>query len=626
MSTSSDQGLPLASLKKKNLTTKNQKKIETVLAIDFETYFARDYSLKQKEMTTTKYVRHPNFLVHCAAVQTHRMRRPKLLKGQAAVKSYLQKIDWSKTAIVAHHAHFEAFVLSQQFDMHPVYIFDTLSMSRPVLGYHVKHDLDTVAKHFGLRGKIEDVLDKTKGLRKLPRELMNELAEYCGQDTALMFPLFMKMIDYFPPEELDIIDLTVKMFSDPVLRLDKTMARKALKDEIKQREQLIKASGADETVLGSAEKFAEALRKAGVNPPKKTSPRTGKQTYAFAKTDRAFLDLEKHPKKKVRDLFAARLAVKSSIGVTRAIRLLEHSTPTLPVYLNVYGAHTLRWSGGDKVNLQNLKRGGDLRRAIMAPKHHKLIAADASQIEARVNAYLAGENQLIELFANNGDPYADFASRIYGKTITKEKNPDERFVGKTCILALGYGMGPYKLQHTLAIGQFGPPVFMDIEDCIKIVRLYRSTYFRISQQWRTMDRMLHVMLTSQIAEYQGILEFTRESVVLPDGMDLVYPDLRNSNGNFNYQTLKGRAKIYGALLTENIIQCLARKITATHTWEIGQRWKVVMSTHDELVVAVPNSEVREAKEYIEQTMLHPPQWLAGAPLGTELAVGTRYLK
>lgn len=629
----SNHGQLLSRLKKTTLTTPRQKKIKTILAIDFESYFAKDYSLKQKDMTVTKYVRDQRFLIHCAAIQTHRMGQPKQLRGEQAVRRALATIRWNETAIIAHHAHFEAFVLSQHFGIYPAYIFDTLSMARPVLGYDKRHDLNTVAQHFGLTGKIGGVLDQTKDLRELPRDLMAKLAEYCAQDTALLFPVFAGLVDFFPPEELDIVDMTVKMFSEPVLRLDKPRARRALNDELHQRQQLIKASKATEKQLASNEQFAQLLRDNGVEPPIKTSPTTGKPTYAFARTDRAFLELKDHPRKKIRTLFAARLMIKSNIGVTRAVRLLEHADPTLPIYLNVYGAHTLRWSGGDKMNPQNLTRGGELRKSIMAPKHHKLIAADASQIEARLNAWLAGEAQLLELFAGGGDPYADFASRIYGRPITKKNDPDERFVGKTCILALGYGMGPYKLQHTLAIGQFGPPVYMEIEDCIKIVRLYRSTYTAILMQWRRMDRMLTVMCTNQCLEYRGILEFIRERVILPDGMDLLYPDLRGVPDQFSgklcdasYQTLKGRTKIYGALLTENIVQCLARKITALHTWEIGQHWKIVMSTHDELVAVVPNAEVPEAKRFIEETMVKPPSWCPDLPLGTELAVGTRYEK
>ncbi|WP_286296502.1 DNA polymerase [Polynucleobacter sp. TUM22923] len=105
-----------------------------------------------------------------------------------------------------------------------------------------------------------------------------------------------------------------------------------------------------------------------------------------------------------------------------------------------HAAHTGRWGGADKINLQNLPsrgaNGGKLKKAIMAPKGYLMIDADSAQIEARVLAWLAGQDDLTEAFKNGQDIYSIMASAIYGKEVS-EITKEERFVGKTTILGAG---------------------------------------------------------------------------------------------------------------------------------------------------------------------------------------------
>ena len=190
------------------------------------------------------------------------------------------------------------------------------------------------------------------------------------------------------------------------------------------------------------------LQAAGVEPPQKISPTTGETVWAFAKSDKDFTDLEEHEDPYVQALVAARLGHKTTIEETRTRRLIAvanqhwiNGTPpcSLPVPLKVSGAHTHRFSGDWKFNLQNLKRGGELRRAIRARTGEKLVSVDASQIEARILAELAGEQWLMQAFREGRDVYAEFGTDVFGVPVNKKDYPDERFIGKTAVLQLGYG-------------------------------------------------------------------------------------------------------------------------------------------------------------------------------------------
>ena len=101
----------------------------------------------------------------------------------------------------------------------------------------------------------------------------------------------------------------------------------------------------------------------------KISPRTGKQTFAFSKTDEGFKKLQEHPDEKVQNLVAARLGTKSTLEETRTQRFIDiGNRGSLPVPLKYYAAHTGRWGGSDNVNLQNIPRKSVLKQSIWAPK------------------------------------------------------------------------------------------------------------------------------------------------------------------------------------------------------------------------------------------------------------------
>jgi DNA polymerase len=381
--------------------------------------------------------------------------------------------------------------------------------------------------------------------------------------------------------------------------------------------------------------FAEVLKKMGVEPPTKISLRTGKEAYAFGKTDPEFKKLLDHEDERVQAVVSARLGVKSTLEETRTqsfIGIAERGP--LPIMLNYYGAHTGRASGGDKINLQNLPRGGELRKSMRAPEKHKLVASDSAQIEARVVAWFAGEDALVEAFRNKVDIYSEFASTVYEKKVTKDSDPLARHVGKTAVLGLGYSMGKDKFKVTLKAGN--PSVDMPLSDAERVVSLYRQKYPNIVALWKQGQEALDAMIKG--FEYDlgvGVkLKCKDGKIYLPNGMFINYPNLRKSGNEYLYDARYGANKIYGGKVIENVVQALARIIVFDQMAKIDQkfrkkdsktnRFKVVLTVHDEVVACVPEQAVGKCVEFMEQVMSVPPPWCSNLPIACEAAYGNSY--
>jgi DNA polymerase I-like protein with 3'-5' exonuclease and polymerase domains len=404
-----------------------------IVTIDTETYWDKDFSLSK--MTTEAYIRDPRFEVIGVSVKLNDQEVD--WYSGADPGGFLNAIDYSDKAILCHNTAFDGAILSWKYGIRPKLWLDTLSMARPLHSMTVGGSLKALATYYELGDKGDEVM-RTQGLRRrdFTPEQMSAFAEYCVQDTNLTYRLFKKMVRRFPKEELLVIDQTIRMYTEPKFELDPVVLDAHLAAIHERKQKLLEKLGGEEKAkkyLMSNAKFASLLQALGAEPPMKTSPTTGKQTYAFAKNDTEFLALLDHPKAAVRTVVEARLGTKSTIEETRTQRFLEIAERgPLPIMLNYYGAHTGRFSGGDKINLQNLPRGGALRKALAAPDGHVVVACDSSQIEARLVAYLAGQDDLVQSFREGRDVYSEFASDVYQRPITKADKV-ERHVGKTCV-------------------------------------------------------------------------------------------------------------------------------------------------------------------------------------------------
>lgn len=609
-------------------------KLYTIVTLDFETYYDKDYTLSGKKMNMSEYIRDARFQAHGVGIKIG--NSPTLWYTGKNIPLAIKEINWANSALLAHNAPFDGFISAEVYGVKPAFYLDTLSMARAAHGHHMRHDLDTMAKTHGLKGKEKRAaLADTKGKLQLTDQELRALGAYCVDDVNDTYEIFWKLHPNIPDDELQIIDVTIRMFCDPVLLVDVPRVQAELEREIGSKAAALLQCGASIEDLMSNERFADLLRQAGVAPPMKISPSTGKPSYAFAKVDESFKRLLTHSNPRVAQLADARLKIKSTIGETRAARLLEAGKDgnRLPVLLNYAGAHTHRWSGGNKMNLQNLKRDGELRRSILAPPKHKIVVVDSSQIEARVLVWLARQMDMLEAFATGKDTYKLMASKIYNKPvdcISKE----ERFVGKVCVLGLGYGMGANKLQNTLQQGVMGPPVIMSLHACQRIVQIYRSANFKVQELWKAMDGIITSMTIGTTGRL-GPITYGKGFIGMPSGLFLQYFGLHGeATASYDdlvvreasYLTRNGRTKIYGGLLTENVVQALARTIIAEQILEISRKYRVVTTTHDEIVVVCPAKQADACLADMMRIMTTPPEWATDLPLAAEGGYDDNYSK
>jgi len=602
-----------------------------ILTVDFETYYDKHFSLSK--MTTEEYIRDELFEVIGVAVKRNDEGTEFFSGTKAQTKQWLEQWDWANSIAIAHNAMFDMAILNWHFDIRPKRIADTLSMSRALHGVEVGGSLKAMAEFYGLGVKGDEVINALgKGRIDFTPEELHRYGEYCRNDVELTYELFKRLAVGFPLVELKLIDLTIRMFSEPVLGLSTDVLESHLLDVQMKKEALMAKLNYDKADLMSNPKLAELLSFHGVEPPMKISPTTGKKTFAFAKNDEEFKALLEHENPQVQAIVAARLGVKSTLEETRTERFIQIANRgTLPIPLRYYAAHTGRWGGDDKVNMQNLPRKSPLKKAIIPPADHVFIDCDSSQIEARTLAWLAGQNDLVAAFDAGEDVYKIMASAIYGKDI-EDITDSERFVGKTTILGAGYGMGPAKFQAQLKTFN----VEMELEECERIIHVYRATYPMIPQLWKQAQAALEAMVRGQSAPIglAGVLSVDSMGIRLPNTLYLKYPNLRwhedpkTGKREMVYDQKKGKAviptRIYGGKLVENICQALARIVIGEQMLMVARRLRVVMTVHDAVGAIAHTAIADKARAFVEACMRIRPKWAAQLPLNCESKMGASY--
>ena len=615
-----------------------------LITIDFETFYSKEFSLTK--LTTEEYIRSPFFEVIGVAVKVNDNPAEWASGTHEQIKAWLDTFEWETSLGLAHNAMFDGAILNWVFDIRPKLWLDTLSMARALHGVEVGGSLKKLAEHYNIGAKGTEVLN-TLGLRRVDftEQGLALYGDYCINDVDLTYKLFNKMWTgkNFPKKEIQLIDITLRMFTEPVLCLDQNLLHQHLEDVRDRKEKLLSDAGIDKDNLMSNPKFAEVLRSFGVEPPMKESPATGQPTFAFAKNDEEFKALLEHPDERVQAIVAARIGAKSTLEETRTERFIGIAGRGLmPVPLKYYAAHTGRWGGSDNLNLQNLpsrgENAGKLKKAILAPEGHRIIDADSSQIEARVLAWLAQQDDLVQVFKDNNaeilagvdkkdfkyDPYKLMASQIYGKPTDQITDP-ERFVGKTTILGAGYGMGAAKFQAQLkTMG-----VETELEECRRIIDIYRKTNPCIVGLWREAQFALGLMadgIDGTLGK-SGVLQVMgkHKAIKLPSKLLMRYDELSAENGEeFTYKTRKGQIKIYGGKVIENVCQALARCIIGEQMTRIAKEYRVVLTVHDAIACIAPITEQYRARDYVEECMRWVPDWAQGLPINCESGIGESY--
>jgi hypothetical protein len=627
----------------------------TPIFLDFETYWSQTHSLTK--IHPVEYVMHPETEIQSVAIQVAD-DKPFVLFGEKAIQNWVDNTDFSDAALIGHNmSGFDSMICAWRFGMKPKMWGCTLAMAR-AMGYAktVGGSLKKVAEDLGLGKKLDLEATNTKGkkLADFTDEELDAMTAYNIVDTELCAGIFNRLAPQLGARELKLVDLTIKMLVEPQFELDFKLLETTLEEiQTKQEEVLIKVAGdvADEPldllsreekieaakkILASAPKFAKYLESKGVPVPMKQSPSDPERMIpALAKTDQEFLDLQEHEDFEVAAAAAARLKVKSTILESRIQQFMTCGTAAkgkMPVALNYYGADTTgRWSGTMKMNQQNLPRinpykpspADALRKSLRAPDGYKVVVADLSGIELRVNHFLWQEPTSIKLFQDdpeNADLYKDFASSLYDKPI-EEVTKQERQVGKVAHLGLGFGAGAKTFKD---VAKLMGGVDLTMKESEDVVYKWRGAYGKIAAGWKTCHRAL-----SHIANFSperntfyidpwDLCYVTEGGIKTPLGM-IRYPHLREEQdketgmNEWVYGEGRRKARIYAGKVTENIVQHLAREVISDHMLKVaktrlGKMYPPALTVHDELVYVVREEHAQEMLDLVQSIMRQGVDW------------------
>ena len=683
-----------------------------ILTLDWESAFGKHpetgETITLSTLTTEHYVRHPQFRAHGLGVKIDDAPTRYIYKRQELIK-FIKEFPWDEAYVLAHHAHFDLAILSWRCKVKPKCVLDSMSMFR-ALYPHEPVGLDNMAKVLGLGEKGKE-LETVKDKWQLTDHEQQILGGYCINDVDLTYQSFLKMKSQIPVSEFQLIDHTVRLFTEPVIQINPIPLIEDFKREKRRKRALLKLCDATKEQLASNPTFAQILIDAEVDPPKKLSPskvkdgrvdpdkvegeaplgllptfkapkkpakrgktadewrdenlaweiergeiRKAKDTYpwayAFGKDDEKFKMLLDHPDKQVAALVEARMGVKSTIKETRSKRFYKiGKRGSFPVYMNYYGAHTGRLSGGDKQNAANLPRvvkgdpdSGALRKSWTAPPGHKFIVRDLGQIEARMLCYIAGQEDMLDVFRSGGDPYCHAASSVYGRVIT-EDDKAERAVGKIVVLGCGYQMGAGKLQESVRVGFMGMPGIIFDQSYVEQLgvsveaasmrRSYKKGFAYLRDEWLDCkplnvgeaEHLTHCAVTKflvdgfrtanhKIVEFwqecknalpyimageeialgkRGLITTCKNGLRMPNGMLIRYHELRLSTSDektFKYLSDARKhewTKIYGGKKTENIVQALSRIVMMDQMMLVEKRMKRMPLLSGEILKVVSST-------------------------------------
>ena len=615
------------------------------IAVDFETYYDTEYSLSK--LTTIEYVLDPRFQIIGVSLASREFGTMWITGTHQEIKAKLRDYDWSTTRVIAHNAMFDGAILEWQMGIKPAAYLCTMMGARPHVYPHTGSvSLAKVVKYLGVGEKGNEVQNH-RGRRReaFSKEQLESYGAYCCSDADLTLAASVHICNWLPQDEQYLISLTLLKFLRPKFLLDKSAIVDGRRLVEESREELLatlNVMGVTVEDVRSRPKFAATLKRYGIEPPKKISKTTDRETLAFAKDDDEFVSLLTNDDVAVRTLVEARLTFASTIEESRFDRFENvynanlFGNHTFPIALMYYAAHPGRFGGTEKLNQQNLPRPdkdnprkGALRRTMRAPAGHTVLTADFSNIEARMVATLAGQWDLVAAFAAGRDIYSEFASKIYRRTITKADKV-ERFVGKMCILGLGYGMGPKRFHHVMSLNK----VKMDEQEAQRIVRLYRDTYAAIPEYWTSIQRAMLSATNPKTMVKFGPVTIAHERIILPNGMPILYPGLRidkeDIRGGLIFDNKRkdvaGKiGRLWGGVLTENVSQALARIVATRSEIRLSKGGLLCAhQAHDELIWVVREDWVPKLKPLIEKVMCDPVEWLPRLPIAVEINHGPTY--
>lgn len=634
-----------------------------IYVIDFETYWDKDYTLSK--MPTAAYINDARFEAQCLGIGRRAdadlragdmlaLERPSRQTILDAIPE-LHPDHPTGCVLVAHHAPFDGAILSQRYHLAPVRWLDTRLLAGYVLGMFTSASLNQVATYLGFGGKSDydasqhaslALLD-TKGRHfdQFSLEEREQLGTYCLHDVSLTNKLLATLTQQTKRPislvQYTMMDWTVRMATQPKLCLSPAALQARLDTLNAKRRALLaeaKSLGLNATIMGSNPKFRQWLLDQGLafdQLPTKASKATGKSTDAFAKNDLPFLALAtSHPSETIRQGCKLRLKFKSDFERKRTEAYLNFvrpcATPEVPwpVGITYAGARaTCRMSGNDfgGGNPQNLSRGSELRASVIVPQGATIVTGDSKQLELRVGLFMAGEHEAHKLLAAGDDLYQHTADRYQ----------ISRHAGKTVELQLLYGTGAARLQQQLNLTS---DEHWSLDQCQALVNSYRAERTGVVQAWQRcaafqyqQDADLYLPNERFILRLQWENQDLYVSLANAERCEtiiqslLIYPDLKPDNeGQWSYDTPKGRRSLYPAKLWQNFDQALSYRAIEQQAVAMGARPAAVI--HDELVYVVPAKHVEAFSTRLLKTLSTTPDALRPLVLAGEIGTGDNYLE
>jgi len=611
---------------------------------DFETFWSQTHSLTK--MSPIEYVMHPETEVISLAIK-YGDEQTQVIFGEDLIRDHLEAQDWSDVMLVAHNmSAFDAMIFAWRFKVQPKAWGCTLAMARPIHSKTTGNSLAKLVAHYKLGVKDNTALMDTKGkhLADFTREELWAMRKYNCDDTDQCYGLFNILIKHYNAAELWQIDAAIRMLVEPKFVLNRRVLEGALSEarilKYQNLETIAKAlhwhayeadEGLEEavkSVLASAPQFKLLLESLRVEVPMKPSPADpSKMIPALSKTDEKFIALQEHENPVVAMAASTRLDVKSTLLHTRLESFITTGGQLrgrLPIPLHYCGADTTgRWSGF-LYNPQNLPRidpskpklSDALRKSMIAPPGYKVVVADLSGIELRVNHFLWKVLSSMALYKESPDKadlYKDFAQKLYNVPLEQVTKP-QRQIGKVAHLGLGFGAGAAAFQK---VAKIMGGIDLSLDEAQAITTQWRNTYEDIVLGWRRCHEMLHYIQQGErlIVDPWAMMETSREGIHLPSGRMIRYPALREEVGDngrkeWVYGSGRHQARIYAGKVTENIVQALARDVIAGNAYQMYKQTKLrpSLAVHDELVYVVPDSDAVDALKTLQTIMRTAPTW------------------
>ena len=615
-----------------------------ICTVDLETYWDSKHSLSK--MSPIAYCMHPKTeIISCAFKFDD--DDTFCIFGEDEVKKYVATVDWSQYWVVGHNlSGFDAMILSWRLGIKPKLWGCTLAMARPIHAKDVGGSLAKLVEHYGIGVKDNSALLQTKGrhLKDFTADEIESMRKYNIDDVDQCYKLLGRLIPQTKRDEVMLIDMTIRMLVEPQFLADNSLLYRTLVAEDSRKKGLLvavseqlnvrsddmtdyEAAEAAKKTLSSAAKFAKYLESIGVEVPTKVSPVTGKTIPALAKTDEAFLAMLESEDEVLRIAAEARLDAKSTLLQTRINAFLDaanaHPEGKVPIPLKYYGADTTgRWSGWG-YNPQNLPRinpyepkpSDALRKSLVAPEGYKVVVADLSGIELRVNHFLWNTSAcaLFRADPEKADLYKHFASRMY-QVEEEQVSKQQRQVGKVAHLGLGFGAGSATFQK---VAKTMGGITLSEDDAYEVVMTWRSAYPEIVRGWRTCHNALPAMLGRGDCDIDplGMIKPVPGGLKTPKGM-IRYPKLRvevseeTGKKEFVYGSGRRKTRIYAGKIDENIVQHLARCVIADNALAVQRQLGLIpaLMVHDELVYVVPEDVAESTLAKVQEIMRTPPAW------------------